>query len=330
MKRLLLGAGGALAASAILLTQLHGQPPGVRLAASLGAGGNASCSTSGSPVLTGSTGSGALTARQVATVAFKAGFRGQALVTAVAVAHAESGWNAGVTNLNSNGSTDYGLFEINSVHADLLARGPWADPQRNADDAFQIWSDAGQSFSPWVTFWDGSYQKFLSVAQGGVDALGGAVVASTTCTASVVSAAGLNDSGPGPQGPDGLRPRTENVKAISLADWGCGSHPQPCVSSTGGFAARNIAGTSVLSDHATGRAIDLMLPADYHSAGAQALGHQMADFWAANLSKVGGHYVIFDKMIFTSESGRWLPYTHPSGQHNDTLDHVNHVHVSVK
>jgi hypothetical protein len=310
LKRLLL-AGGAIALTGLVL--FSGLPGG-------GAPPIPSLSLSHSSPIGSCTGTAAGDGGAVAKAALNAGFRGDDLVTAVAIAHAESGWDRDVTNLNTNGSTDYGLWQINSVHAALLAHGDWRDPGFNAAMAFQIWSDA-HGFSPWVTFWSGSYRQFVGAAQAAVEARG------ASCAA--VATGGLSDPGAGPQGSDGLRPRAENLKAITLADWGCTGSPPPCISTIGGYAYRTIAGTGVLSDHATGRAVDIMLGADYKAPAKHDLGQRIADFWAANLSAVGGHYVIFDRRIFTSETGHWRPYSHPSGGHSDTLDHVNHIHVSV-
>jgi len=78
------------------------------------------------------------------------------------VARAESGWLSSATNDNTNTSVDYGLFQINSIHAAILAGGNWADPQDNAKMAYKVWTDAGRKWSPWVTYWSGSYKKFLT------------------------------------------------------------------------------------------------------------------------------------------------------------------------
>ncbi|MGI8680922.1 MAG: transglycosylase SLT domain-containing protein, partial [Mycobacteriales bacterium] len=67
-----------------------------------------------------------------AKAAIAAGFPAAELVTAVAVAGAESGWNPSATHVNSNGSIDRGEWQINSVHADLLRLGDWRDPLTNA------------------------------------------------------------------------------------------------------------------------------------------------------------------------------------------------------
>jgi len=105
---------------------------------------------------------GALSAEQVAKYAYAAGFRGQDINIAVAVARAESGWRPTATLLNTNGSTDHGLFQINSIHAAILAEGNWADPADNAKMAFKVWTQAGGKWSPWVTYWRGTYKQYLT------------------------------------------------------------------------------------------------------------------------------------------------------------------------
>jgi hypothetical protein len=315
IKRLALGAGAVGLLGTLFLGGglYQDAPPLVGL-------GNSSV-TSQSACLVSPDGDGG----SVAKAAYSAGFRGNDLVIAVAVSHAESGWNPTATNANSNGSIDYGLWQINSVHAALLSHGNWRDPDFNASVAFQIWSEA-HGWAPWVTFWDGSYEQYMGVAATLVDAL-----TAPTAACAPVAAGALVDPGNGPQAPgDMLRPRAEEVKADTMATWGCASIPAPCISAIEGYAPRMIAGTKVVSDHATGRAVDLMLGSDYRSPVKHQLGEQIANYWATHLSQFGGHYVIFDKRIFTSESSRWAPYVHPSGGHNDTLDHVNHIHVSVK
>jgi hypothetical protein len=143
---------GLVLAPVMLLSMLGG-PPKVP---SLALGGESSNCTVAAPKI-----SDGLTAESVAAIAYRAGWRGDDIDIAVAVARAESGWRATITNGNTNGSVDYGLFQINSIHAAILAGGNWADPQDNAAMAFKVWTDAGGKWGPWVTFWSGSYRKYL-------------------------------------------------------------------------------------------------------------------------------------------------------------------------
>lgn len=81
----------------------------------------------------------------VARAAKAAGFPDSQLVTAVAVAYAESSFNATAVNRsNSNGSVDYGLWQINSVHGyPEITSGAWRDPKTNAQMAKRVWDKQG-------------------------------------------------------------------------------------------------------------------------------------------------------------------------------------------
>ena len=121
-------------------------------------------------------GNGALSDTAIAQVAFQAGFHGQGLRTAIAVALAESGGNPSAHNQNSNGSIDRGLWQINSVHVQYDPIKLF-DPAYNAQAAFQI-SSGGNNWNPWTTYTNGRYRTFVSRAnsaavsiEAGVNAL---------------------------------------------------------------------------------------------------------------------------------------------------------------
>ena len=101
-----------------------------------------------------------------------AGFTGQDLLIDIAVDGAESGYNRLATNLNSNGTTDYGIGQINSVHAALLARGDWRNPVDNQRMAKVIHDSAG-GWTPWSTFNSGAYRQWLPRAQQAIDGVQG-------------------------------------------------------------------------------------------------------------------------------------------------------------
>lgn len=92
-----------------------------------------------------------------------AGFPTAAIPTGLAIMQAESGGNPAATNHNTNGSTDYGLFQINSVHSSILQSGNWQDPQSNINMAYQVYKNAGNSWSPWSTYNSGAYQRYLAL-----------------------------------------------------------------------------------------------------------------------------------------------------------------------
>lgn len=127
----------------------------------------------GTPIVTGvsmTTSGGKLSAAGLAQLAANAGFQGNDLVTAVAIALAESGGNPGVVgdqNITPGGSV--GLWQINLHYHPEYTAQELVDPQTNADAAFAIYSAAGNSFTPWSTFKTGAYTAYLGSAQDGSD-----------------------------------------------------------------------------------------------------------------------------------------------------------------
>ena len=101
----------------------------------------------------------------IAGVASQAGFSGLDLVTAVAVAYAESSGNPQAVGDNGN---SIGLWQINLPNHPEYQGVDLTDPQTNANAAFAIYSAAGNSFSPWTTFKTGAYQSNLDQAQSDV------------------------------------------------------------------------------------------------------------------------------------------------------------------
>jgi hypothetical protein len=108
-------------------------------------------------------------ADQIRGYAAGAGFTNDALSLdlniAVAVALAESRGNAEAEHHDSDGSTDYGLWQINTVHSDLLSRYKWWLPIDNARMAFEVFVEAGYRWTPWSTYTSGEYRKYLGGEQ---------------------------------------------------------------------------------------------------------------------------------------------------------------------
>ncbi len=117
---------------------------------------------------------------------------------------------------------------------------------------------------------------------------------------------------------DGLTPRAAHVRQLVIDTFG--------VTDIDGFATD---GHAPGSDHYTGRAIDVMLtplaPAN------TALGWQIARYLQSSAHALGIKYLIWDRRIWSPERAGegWRPYRHPSGRSDPTLDHFDHVHVSV-
>lgn len=111
-----------------------------------------------------------MTISDIATVAGNAGFQGQDLITAVAVAMAESSGNPDAFGDAGIGQGSFGLWQISSKYHPEY--GPdfasLYDPQANANAAFAVYSAAGNSFTPWSTFKAGSYEQFLDSAAAAI------------------------------------------------------------------------------------------------------------------------------------------------------------------
>jgi len=104
----------------------------------------------------------------VARLARGAGFKGNALITAIAVAGAESGFRSKASNRNSNGSIDRGYWQINSVHGNQSTFSPTG----NARAAFNI-SSGGSNWRPWVTYNTGAYRRYLNQARAAAGSISG-------------------------------------------------------------------------------------------------------------------------------------------------------------
>ena len=111
-----------------------------------------------------------------ATVASRAGFSGERLVTAVAVGMGESSCRPDAHNANGptkgcpNGSVDRGLWQINNCWHPSVSRSCAYDAQCNANAAHRI-SGKGSNFKPWVAYTNGSYKKYLAEARAAVSRL---------------------------------------------------------------------------------------------------------------------------------------------------------------
>lgn len=120
-----------------------------------------------------------LTAAQIARVARDAGFRGEALTTAVAIAYAESGGRSDAHNPVPPDDS-YGLWQINMIGSlgparreqfGLSSNSELWNPATNARAAFAI-SSRGGNFNPWTTYVNQSYRLHLNKAQQGVQNIG--------------------------------------------------------------------------------------------------------------------------------------------------------------
>jgi len=87
---------------------------------------------------------------------------GAACRVALAVQRAENPrGDCEVYHYNSDGTLDWGYFQINTVHlkrAGVNLRG-LLDCRANIDFAYQLYMERG--FAPWTTFASGAYRKYL-------------------------------------------------------------------------------------------------------------------------------------------------------------------------
>ena len=116
---------------------------------------------------------GNLTPAQIADYAINAGFVGDDLTTAIAVALAESGGDPNAYNPETaagapEGQGSYGLWQI-YLHAHPEFNGTnLYEPQQNANAAFSIYLAAGSQFRPWSTYTGGAYATFIQAASQGI------------------------------------------------------------------------------------------------------------------------------------------------------------------
>jgi len=105
--------------------------------------------------------------KRIAAAAKLAGFPDDVLEVAVAVSGCETSGNIWVVGgPNKNGTFDFGAWQINDVHRkehpewfDATGAGTnWANHADNAKMAFVVYTEAGNSFKPWVAYTTGRYK----------------------------------------------------------------------------------------------------------------------------------------------------------------------------
>lgn len=80
---------------------------------------------------------------------------------ALSVASAESGLREDAYGVNTNGTIDIGVFQINQVHWEKEGCSPKElfDAYKNVDCAYQIWQVQG--WTPWVAYQNGAFKNNL-------------------------------------------------------------------------------------------------------------------------------------------------------------------------
>jgi hypothetical protein len=147
---------------------------------------------------------------EVVRLAQAAGFKGEGLVTAVAVAKAESGFDAEAAGdlslVDAKWGPSLGLWQIRSLNAErgtgkTRDAGNLKDPAFNARSAYAI-SGGGVSFSPWSVFKSGAYKQHLPAARNAIAGGAAAAPGAGTAEGSVIPG-GPPVLAAGPQSPSG-------------------------------------------------------------------------------------------------------------------------------
>lgn len=105
----------------------------------------------------------------IAAVAFVSGFTRAEVPTAVAIALAESGGDNAAVHHNSDGTTDTGLWQINSSNADIINKykkyGGITSPIANGEMAYAVYQRQG--WDAWHTYTSGAYRQFMTKGASG-------------------------------------------------------------------------------------------------------------------------------------------------------------------
>jgi hypothetical protein len=109
-----------------------------------------------------------LSAAQLAKLARDAGFTGDGLVNAVAVALAESSGFTKALLVNENCTRDRGLWQINDYWHPEVSEQQAFDPVQNAKAAYEI-SSQGTDWDQWSTWESGAYKDYLPDAEQAVN-----------------------------------------------------------------------------------------------------------------------------------------------------------------
>jgi hypothetical protein len=133
------------------------------------------------------------------------------LQIALALCGGESSGSASAYHTNTDGSTDYGLLEINDkAHPSYFrqASGPvgwlWTDWLNNAQAAYGVYVAAGRQFTPWMAYTGGGFKaeryqgrSWLDWASYGIGQMLPAVAALTkqgkTETSALATVASVDD-----------------------------------------------------------------------------------------------------------------------------------------
>ncbi len=146
----------------------------------------------------------------VAAYAFSAGFGGDALTMAVAISKSEAGWNTDYL-FKGPETEQRGLWGINWAIYTNFDRVQLMDPTYNAQCAWILWAQFGNTWQAWQSYLDGSWQAAVPAARQAVAefiSLGGDP---TNPPAPTPPGGGGSGEGPAPTPPQGLFPILGNL-----------------------------------------------------------------------------------------------------------------------
>jgi len=101
---------------------------------------------------------------QAKQYASSAGFSGNSLNIIVAIAQAESSLNTQAQNVNSDGSVDRGIVQINARWHPEVSDACAYNPACAFQAAYRI-SNSGTNFGAWSTYTGGAYLRYLNTSQ---------------------------------------------------------------------------------------------------------------------------------------------------------------------
>ncbi len=114
--------------------------------------------------------------------------------------------------------------------------------------------------------------------------------------------------------------RTMTPGAAALKAKLKGMFPQ-IINSIGGFNCRqNTANKAKMSEHGSGRALDLMIRTVRGMADPR--GNQVADYLMKNAATFGVQYFIWNRMSYSAATGRFKSYGGPN-------PHIDHIHLEL-
>lgn len=102
--------------------------------------------------------------RQLEALYVQAGGSSKLAPVMAAIAKAESSGNPQARHINSNGSIDQGLWQINTSNSALYQGKNIYDPLENARVAVRLAEHSGNKLRNWTTYTSGAFTKFLPKA----------------------------------------------------------------------------------------------------------------------------------------------------------------------